>query len=767
MKPNRAIYTLLMTCVGGLACAASGQVTRADYDRAMHLQKKYDSLVVDLPDTPVWQHSADRFIYRKSVEGGHEFVLYDALTQTKRPVFNQAKLAAALSAASAEHYTALRLPFARFHFLSSESSIAFEAGNTAWKCDLKSWACEGHPIFLGDNYGYDDTPKVENSTKETLASPDGKWLAYILNYNLMVRSADGKQHLTLSEDGSEGNYYAFSTLVWSPDSAHLVAYRIRPGYHRVIHYVESSPKDQLQPETSTMVYPKPGDVLALPQPVLFDVVAHKEISISNTLFPNPFDLSNAAWWKDSRGFTFEYNQRGHQVYRVIEVNAHTGAARTLIDEQSKTFVNYERLRLNQYDTGKIYRHDVNDGKEIVWASERDGWEQLYLFNGHTGALENKITSGRWVVRAVNHVEDKKRQIWFEASGMNAGEDPYFVHAYRINFDGTGLTPLTPAPANHHVVFSSDGKYYVDTWSRIDLAPTMALYRTSDNKLLAVVEHADISELLAAGWHPPMVFHTKGRDGATDIWGVIYKPAHFDSHKKYRVIEDIYAGPQGSFVPKSFTTRIEPLTQLGFVVAQMDGMGTNNRSRAFHDVTWKNLKDAGFPDRILWHKAAAAHFPWYDISRGVGIFGTSSGGQSSMGALLFDPDFYAVAVSNSGCHDNRMDKIWWNEQWMGWPIGPQYSASSNVDNAWRLRGKLLLIFGEMDHNVDPSSTLQVVDRLIRAHKTFDLLEVPGADHGTRGPYADYTLRKTFDYFVRNMLGEQPPDWNADPVPDSEK
>ena len=767
MNPNRVIHFLVMACVCGLACAASAQVTRADYDRALNLQKKYDSLVIDLPDTPVWLPKGDRFLYRKSVEGGHTFVMYDAATHTKSPAFDQAKLATALSAASGEHYTALTLPFARFRFLDGESSMAFEAGDTAWKCDLKEWKCEGHPIFSGDDYGYDDTPKAENSETKSLASPDGKWLAYILNYNVMVRSKDGKQRFTLSEDGSEGNYYAFSTMAWSPDSARLVAYRIRPGYHRVIHYVESSPKDQLQPETFTMVYPKPGDVLALPQPVLFNIATRREIPVSNALFPNPYDLSRAVWWKDSRGFTFDYNQRGHQVYRVIEVNAHTGVARTLINETSKTFINYEPLVANQYDTGKIYRHAVNDGKEIIWASERDGWEHLYLFNGHTGALENKITSGPWVVRAVNYVDDAKRQIWFEASGMNPGEDPYFVHAYRINFDGTGLTSLTPARADHHVVFSPDGKYYVDTWSRIDLAPTMALYRASDNRQLSVVEHTDISKLLAAGWRPPMVFRAKGRDGVTDIWGVIYRPANFDPHKKYRVIEDIYAGPQGSFVPKTFSPRIEPLTQLGFVVSQMDGMGTNNRSRAFHNVTWKDLKDAGFPDRILWHKAAAAKYPWYDISKGVGIFGTSSGGQSSMGALLFHPDFYTVAVSNSGCHDNRMDKIWWNEQWMGWPIGPQYSASSNVDNAWRLKGKLLLIFGEMDHNVDPSSTLQVVDRLIRAHKTFDLLEVPGADHGTRGPYAYYTLRKTYDFFVRNMLGEQPPDWNADPVPDSEK
>ncbi len=752
-------FAFLLVCHAGY-----GQLTAADFNRALNIQDKYGSLAINLPEEPVWQEGSESFVYRKSVADGHEFELVDAVALTKHPAFDHAKLAAALSTASGESYRAATLPFSRFHFESGRTAIAFIVNGVRWRCDLKAYTCtKAGPLHPGegeseDDYGYDQTPKAENDPDKTVASPDGRWLAYVENYNVQVRSKDGKEKIDLSEDGSEGNYYALSTIVWSPDSKRLVAYRIRPGYRRLIHYVNAAPADQLQPEYPTMVYPKPGDVLALPEPALFDVAAKREMPIDNSLFPNPFDLSSAAWWKDSRGFTFDYNQRGHQVYRVIEVDAQTGKARVLIDEQSKTFINYEPLVMNQYDTGKVFRYDVADGKEIIWASERDGWEHLYLINGKTGAVENQITKGDWVVRAVNHVDEQKRQIWFEASGMNAGEDPYFVHGYRINFDGTGLTPLTPAAADHHLEFSPDGRYYVDTWSRIDLAPTMALYRTEDNKELMEVEHTDISKLVAAGWHAPEVLTAKGRDGKTDIWGVIYRPAHFDEHKKYPVIEDIYAGPQGSFVPKSFSTRVEPLTELGFVVAQIDGMGTNNRSRAFHDVAWHNLKDAGFPDRILWHKAAATKYPWYDISR-VGIFGTSAGGQSAMGALLFHPEFYKVAVSNSGCHDNRMDKIWWNEQWMGWPVGPQYSASSNVDNAWRLKGKLMLVMGMMDHNVDPSSTLQVADRLIKANKTFDLLVVPEADHGTRGPWTRYTNRNLFDYFVRNLLNQEPPNWNA--------
>jgi dipeptidyl aminopeptidase/acylaminoacyl peptidase len=758
---QRARFAVFTLAIGMSLLPATGQVTRADYERAAGLREKYAKLALNIPDEPVWIEGSDALVYRKTVEGGHMFMLVDAVAQTKTPAFDHARLAAALNKSANKDYKPETLPFQHFRFVDKRTAIEFLVENVRWRCDLTSYACSSAPLHHGDadydaDDDYDDTPKAINSETDVEASPDGKWLAYVVNYNVAVRAKDGSQQRMLSTDGSEGNYYARATLTWSPDSQRLVAYRIQPGYKRLVHYVESSPATQLQPLYSSMVYPKAGDVLAVERPVLFDVAEKKECIVDNATFPNAFSITPPVWRKDSHAFTFEYNQRGHQVYRVIQVDAPAGEARALISEESRTFIDYRPAVAEQYDTGKQYRHDVDDGKEILWMSERDGWAHLYLLDGKTGEVKNKITAGDWPVREVNRVDDQKRQIWFEASGMKAGEDPYFVHAYRINFDGTGLTALDDIEANHHREYSEDGKYYVDTWSRIDLPPTMALYRVQDNQRLMVLEQGDIQKLLAAGWHAPDVFVAKGRDGKTDIWGVIYKPANFDPKKKYPVIEDIYAGPQGSFVPKSFTTRGEPLTELGFVVVQIDGMGTNNRSKAFHDVAWHNLKDSGFPDRILWHKAAAAKYPWYDISR-VGIFGTSAGGQSAMGALLFHPEFYKVAVSNSGCHDNRMDKIWWNEQWMGWPVGPQYAESSNVDNAYRLQGKLLLVVGEMDKNVDPSSTFQVADRLIKANKSFDLLYVPGGGHGAGGEYGQ---RKLQDFFVHNILGQEPPDWNAD-------
>jgi dipeptidyl aminopeptidase/acylaminoacyl peptidase len=609
------------------------------------------------------------------------------------------------------------------------------------------------------------TATIGSRPSTSVRSPDGRLEAYIWNYNVWVRparpvgAADPAGGKALSWDGSEGDYYSLRSIVWSPDSRHLVAYRDVPGYERHVHYVVSNPPGQLQPEDSvSYLYRKPGDRLDVRTPVLFDVEAGTEIQVSDSLFPNAYDISPADWWQDGRAFTFEYNQRGHQVYRVVEVDAKTGAARALVTETSNTFIDYPRANGGLSDTGHTYRYDLHDGARMIWMSERDGWAHLYMIDDATGRVDHRITKGDWVVRDVEWVDTVQQQIYFGAGGVNPGEDPYFMHYYRIDFDGSNLIPLTPGDGYHDVVWSPDHEYYVDISSRVDLPTQGVLRRTSDQSVVMDLEKGDITALEKVGWKPPQVFVAKGRDGKTDIYGAIFRPTNFNPKKKYRVIENIYAGPQGSFVPKTFrvTDGMRNLAELGFVVVQIDGMGTNNRSKAFHDVAWKDLKDAGFPDRILWHEAAAKRFPWYDISKGVGIYGTSAGGQNAMAALLFHPDFYTVGYSASGCHDNRMDKIWWNELWMGWPVGPQYVASSNMENAYRLQGKLMLVFGELDTNVDPSSTLQVVNALIKDDKMFDLLEIPNSNHTSGGPYG---YEKRDDFFVHNLLGVEPPNRNA--------
>jgi len=748
------VLFVLLTC-GPLFLPAQG--TKADYDRSFGLREKMMPLALNLPERPSWIDKTSRFTYRKTVPGGFEFVLVDAATLEKKPAFDHAKLAAGLAKASGETVEAGKLPFMMVNFVDNEKAVTFEFGESRWKCDLATYAVtkvgpaerRGRP-GAGD-YGmrmWERGPAPQAASPEAKTSPDGKWEAFIKNYNVWVRTKDKKEEFALTQDGSEGNYYTYVSLAWSPDSKKLAGMRLRRGYHRIVHYVESSPADQLQPKHWEMEYAKPGDALDIDQPVLFLVETKTRVDIDNALFLNPYDLSGIVWWKDSRAFTFEYNQRGHQAFRVIEVDGASGKPRALVSEETKTFFDY---------SGKKYRYDIADGKEIVWMSERDGWNHLYLYDGATGAVKNQITRGEWVVRGVTKVDEAARQIWFQASGMNADQDPYFTHAYRVNFDGSGLTALTEGNGSHSVSFSSDMAYYVDTWSRVDLPTVMELRRSSDKKVLLQVEKTDIQGLQKAGWKAPEVFVSKARDGKTDIWGVIFRPINFNPKKKYPVIENIYAGPQGSFVPKTFSpfSPMQALAEVGFIVSQVDGLGTSNRSKAFHDVCFKNLGDAGFPDRIIWHKAIAAKYPSYDITR-VGIYGNSAGGQNSLGGMLFHPDFYKVCVSSCGCHDNRMDKLWWNELWMGWPLGPEYAASSNVDNAYRLKGKLFLIVGEMDTNVDPSSTMQVVNALIKANKVFDLLVIPGAGHGMGGAYGE---RKRDDFFVRHLLGVEPPNWNT--------
>ena len=750
MKPAR-LLGLAIVVTAGYAPAVGAQGTAADYERANGLRAKYEGLVANVPGTVTWIENTHRFWYRKITRGGFEFVMVDADTQRKAPAFDHQKIAAALSKATGKSYSATTLPFTNITIADDEKTLEGTFDGASWSCTLTDYICSPAE------------PRRRTENTRPRVSPDKKWEAVINNFNITVRSVGGRTTSVLSLDGSEGNPYELSSIAWSPDSKKIAAYRVKPGYRRDVHYVQSSPEDQLQPKYSTLRYAKPGDVLDVQQPVIFDVASKTALAIDNSLFPNPYALSRLEWRKDSRAVTFEYNQRGHAVYRVIEADATTGKARAVISEEPKTFFNYRTANGSQSDSGKKYRFDVADGQEVIWMSERDGWNHLYLLDGGSGAVKNQITRGAWPVRGVLKVDPDLRQIWFTASGMYAGKDPYFSYVYRINFDGSGLTRLTAdADANHVTSVSSDQKYFVDTYSRIDVAPVSELRTLSDGALVAEIERGDIGDLLIAGWRAPEVFTAKGRDGQTDIWGVIVRPTTFDPSRKYPVIENIYAGPQGSFVPKSFSAFNPMMAQaeLGFIVVQIDGMGTSNRSKAFHDVAWKNLGDAGFPDRILWHKAIAAKYPAYDITR-VGIYGGSAGGQNALGGLLFHPEFYKAGIAYAGCHDNRMDKIWWNEQWMGWPIGPQYSASSNVDNAYRLQGDLLLVVGELDTNVDPSSTMQVVNQLIKHDKNFDLLVVPGANHPAgRGndPTAPYGDHKRFDFFVQHLLGVTPPPWN---------
>lgn len=720
--------------------------------------------------SPNWFDDNNQFWYRNDLPNQtHEFILVNADEGKRSKAFDHAKLAKSLSETTGEQYSAEKLPFRNIRIDLENNAVNFALDDQLWACKLDDYTLEkvdgdvteleeSPPRFGqgrgrggqgrgGQGRGGQGRGRGRAGNNE---SPDGKYQVSIRENNVHIREGDG-EWTALTDDGRESRPYTFPQ--WSPDSGTIVAYRVRRGDEFEVHLIESSPDEGGRAQLRSRRYPLPGDRFSEYELNLFDVASKSQtrpdVDVVDFGFPR-------IRWDEERGhFTYEKVDRGHQRYRLIDINAKTGDAKNLIDEQTDTFVwtaHVENVQLRRLNW-------LENSNEIIYYSESDGWRHLYLVDSVNGGIKHQITKGEYVVRSIERIDEENRQIWFTASGKNKDQDPYLIHYYRVNFDGSELVELTTGNGNHSIVYSPDQKYFIDTFSRVDMAPVHELRRSSDGNLVCELEKADISELEKSGFKPPEVFSAKGRDGKTDIWGVITTPRDFDPAKKYPIIEYIYAGPQDSFVPKTFSPRNQytTLANRGYVVVQIDGMGTANRSKAFHDVCWKNLKDAGFPDRILWIKAAAQSRAFMDTER-VGVYGGSAGGQNAAGAVLFHPDFYKVASANCGCHDNRMDKSSWNEQWMGYPVGPQYSECSNIDNAHRLQGHLQLIIGELDTNVPPESTYRLCDALIKADKDFELIFIPGAGHGASQAYR-YHQRRMFAFFDKHLKGVEAGNYNA--------
>ena len=710
MKHRKFLYWLLLLCIpSGLLLAQQSKPTPYQPSHTEILQRYRQVLLLDsITRKTVFKHNVDAnwlpggtaFWYRNdSKDSTKTFFLGNAATGKKEQITDAAKIA------KLSRTTSVSRPF-------------HHREPSRWEA-----------------FGTDSL------------SPDKKWVASIIDGNVFVRSLHDGGLIPLTRDGNASKDY-YGALAWSPDSKNLVGYRIHPVEDSSVYYILTDVPGTTRGQLRSQPYKQPGDPFTTYEMYVFNI-AGKTTTRVNTDLIDFFDAPVLHWRQpDARHFLYEKVDRGHQRFRIIEVDVANGNTRTILDEKSSTFI-YE---------SRIYTHYLPETNELLWTSEKDGWRHLYLVNTLTGEVKNEITKGDWIVRDIDSVDAKKREIWFRGSGRNAGEDPYFVHHYRIDFNGSKLLDLTPAIGNHLVFFSPDKNFYIDKYSQVNVPPVNELRRTADGKLITVLEKADVSAWQATGVPFPVPFTAKGRDGKTDIWGVMCRPSNFDSTKTYPVIENIYAGPHDAFVPKSFMSYyidMQSLADLGFIVVQIDGMGTANRSKAFHDVCWKNLADAGFPDRILWIKALARQYPFVDTSR-VGLYGTSAGGQNALGGLLFHPEFYKAAVASCGCHDNRIDKQWWNEQWMGYPVGKHYEEQSNITNAGKLQGNLLLIVGEADTNVPPESTYRVIDALIKKGKTFEFLPIPGMGHSDGGPYGRIKRR---DFFVQHLLQATPPDRNT--------
>ena len=735
---------LAMLLSGGMAFA---QGTVEDYNRAYELREKFGAKQVYYANVaPQWIDGTHQFWYVRETPEGRIYVVVDADKKSRKNLFDHQKLATALSQASGKEVKADALQPQRLRVNRTLDTLQFVFANHRYMYAVKK-------NQLTDGGALPTPPKQKHWMEvddekggAPVTSPDGQWSAYIKNDNIYVKELATGKEKALSKDGTLSNYYS-SYIQWSPDSKKVAACRIRPVEKRYVYYVESSPADQLQPKLHKQEYAKPGDELPFKVPCIYEVETGREIIPSTALFDRQYELYGPEWNSDSRAITFEYNQRGHQVYRVLELSAETGQVRPLVEETSDKYVNYPRH----------FRHDLKDGERLIWMSERDNWNHLYMYDRRTARPTHQITKGEWYVRQVLKVDEENSCIYFTANGVQKDEDPYLIRYYRIGFDGNGLTDLTPDEGMHQARFSDDMRYLVDVYSTVANAPVAVLRDAKDGRVVMPLEKADISRLEANGWKAPEVFVAPGRDGKTPMWGLIQRPTNFDPQKKYPIIEYIYQGPGDQYVPKSFRSYnwyMTSLAELGFVVVMVDGMGTSFRSRTFENICYKNLKDAGLPDHMAWIKAAAAKYPYMNIDR-VGIYGCSAGGQESTNALLLYPDFYKCAYSACGCHDNRMDKIWWNELWLGYPVGEQYKEGSNVENAHLLRRPLMLVVGELDDNVDPASTMQVVNALIKANKDFELVVVPGAHH-TMGE--DFGEHKRYDFFVRHLLEVNPPKWD---------
>jgi dipeptidyl aminopeptidase/acylaminoacyl peptidase len=700
--------------------------------------------------TPVWQADKQSFWYRRNLaDKNWEYIYVNARTGTRKKAFDASRLAAVLQEATGSNVQPGRLRINKLFFNESGDQVTLKTGDKWLKVNLADYKYTRTTDTAMQAYDLNRPLQRSRSRWEGIPqaskSPDGKMQLVLRGGNVYVKNLQTGKEQQLSRDGKKDKPYGEFT--WSPDSKTLVGYRIDPKETKQVHYVLSSVEGTTRGEVKSREYAQPGDEFTTYTPVVFDVVNNKQVAVDAEII-DFFGAPELHWRRgNNRYYTYEKVDRGHQRFRVIEVDVQTGKTRNILDERTKTFI-YEN---------RIYTRYLPETNEMIWSSEKDGYNHLYLVNTVTGKQE-PITKGPWVVRGVDSVDVSKREIWFKASGITAGEDPYLLHQYRISFDGKKRFDLTPEAGNHVLSYSPDRKYYLDTYSQVNIAPVSILKEVATGKPVLTLEEGSTGTFTKTGVKLPEVFVSKGRDGKTDIWGVVWQPSKMDPQKTYPVIEYIYAGPQDSFVPKSFLpfSEMQSMAELGFIVVQIDGMGTANRSKAFHDVCWQNIADAGFPDRILWMKDMARKYPQADISR-VGIYGTSAGGQNSTGALLFQPEFYKAAVSACGCHDNRIDKQWWNEQWMGYPVGPHYDAQSNISNAAKLQGKLLLIVGEADENVPPESTFRLADALIKANKDFDFLCVPGMGHSDGGPYG---RRKKRDFFVRTLLQAEAPQRNME-------
>jgi dipeptidyl aminopeptidase/acylaminoacyl peptidase len=751
---SRKLPFLVASLLATLICVAQQPATKLTAEDYAHAEKflgyNTNPLVYGIV-RPTWL-ADDRFWYRNNGPDGIRFVIVDS-HGTHTPAFDHAKVAAALSVAADRTFEAQKLPMGE---LSEEArSVTFMVGPRRFKCDVDGMKCE-----------------IEKSDRERneVLSPDKRRAAFIRDWNLWVRDVATGQETQLTKDGLKDYGYATDNagwvrsdrpiLVWSPDSKKIATFQQDQRKTGEMYLVGTSVG---HPKLETWKYPLPGDAdVTMIERVIIDLDNPKVVrlqmppdqhrgTLCDHLICRGSRWEDVQWSPDSSKVAFVSTSRDHKQENLRIADASTGTVREVLEERVPTY--YE-----SGNGGVVWRYLPNSN-EIIWYSERDNWGQLYLYDLN-GKLRNQITTGEGQVAQVLRVDEKNRTVYFVGLGKEKGTDPYFPHLYRVGFDGTKLTLLTPEDANHDIALSKSGRYFVDTYSKPNLAQVTILC-DEDGKTIATVEKADISKLVATGWKPPIPIVVKARDEVTDLYGLMFQPTKLDPGRKYPIVNHIYPGPQGGSVgTRAFTPArgdAQALAELGFIVIEIDGMGNPSRSKKFHDFYFGSMGDNTLPDQVAAMKELAAKYPYIDLDR-AGIYGHSGGGFAAADAMFRYPDFFKVGISEAGNHDNRVYEDDWAEKWTGL-LEKKADGTSNYDDqanqslAKNLKGHLLLAHGTMDNNVPPNNTLLVVDALIKANKDFDLIMLPNRNHGFGNE--PYMMRRRWDYFVRWLQGAEPP------------
>jgi len=764
----RLLLLLALTVFSGFAQPPKA-ITAADYARAEKFMSYNTSPLVDRSGVqPTWL-DADWFWYRITTASGSEFKLVDPAQGVVAPAFDHKRLASALSSAAGAKYEAGRLPFTEISFSEDRQTVRFNVEKRPWSCDVRGAKCmpdatASLPAGVGRG------GRGGGGRNEVL-SPDKKRAAFIRDFNLWVRDVATGVETQLTRDGVKDFGYATDNagwsksdrpiVQWSPDSRKLATYQQDQRGVGEMYLVDTRVG---HPNLSAWKYPLPGDdVVTMIHRAIIDVADPHVVRLKmppdqhrSTLCDDLAcrgDWGDVQWSPDGGHLAFVSTSRDHKLEQLRIADALTGEVRDVLSEKVPTFF--------ESGNGRVNWKYLPASQEVIWFSERDNWGQLYLYDVETGKLKNQITTGEGNVTQLLRVDETERMLYFLGVGKEKGRDPYFVHFYRASFDGKSQALLTPEDATHDINLSPDGKFFTDSYSKPDVPPVAVLRDAARRSAAVPLESADISRLLTTRWKPPVPIVVKARDGVTDLYGLMFTPTNFDPASKYPIVNHIYPGPQtGSVGSRNFSAGradCQALAELGFIVVEIDGMGTPWRSKKFHEAYFGDMGDNTLPDQVAGMKELANRWPWIDIGR-AGIYGHSGGGYAAADAMFRYPDFFKVGISEAGNHDNRVYEDDWAEKWQGLlerkPDGTtNYDSQANQNIARNLKGHLLLAHGTMDTNVPPYNTLLVVNELIKANRDFDLIMLPNRGHGFGNE--PYMVRRRWDYFVRHLLGAEPP------------